>query len=169
MRFSATRYALRRRSASSTDSVTDPNNFFQSIPLFAPAIVSALICSMGHHVMKFKRRRGSWRVGNLWESNAFGYFGHTGCDRPARPSPSTSRVPVTPFYTYPDHTPSTTVVLMKLHAVCRAHIWQSLAASGSHDDQARMRSTRGCVASTRRQKRRRISPTLHGTVGRVEP
>ena len=28
-----------------------------------------------------------------------------GCDRPACPSPSGSRIPVTSFYTYPDHTP----------------------------------------------------------------
>src|SRR5262249_28866998 len=52
---------------------------FSSPCLFLPLPqCPALIGSMGHHVMKFKSGRNSWRVGNLWWSNAYGYFGHTG-------------------------------------------------------------------------------------------
>jgi hypothetical protein len=29
--------------------------------------------------MKFKVKRPSWERRNLWESNTFGYFGHTTC------------------------------------------------------------------------------------------
>ena len=33
---------------------------------------------MGESAVKFKRKRASWERCNAWESNALGYFGHTG-------------------------------------------------------------------------------------------
>jgi hypothetical protein len=33
---------------------------------------------MGESAMKFKVKRASWWEYNLWKSNAFGYFDHTG-------------------------------------------------------------------------------------------
>src|SRR5713226_1739020 len=78
MRFSAARYALRSRSSSSTDLLRDPSSFFQSIPLSPLPRRLTWMISMGEHAMKFKVKHTSWWRRNLWESNAFGYFGHTG-------------------------------------------------------------------------------------------
>ena len=36
---------------------------------------------MGESAMKFKVKRASWWVYNLWKSNAFGYFDHPGKGR----------------------------------------------------------------------------------------
>jgi hypothetical protein len=37
---------------------------------------------MGESAMEFKRQPEAWSRRNLWESNAFGYFGHTGLPFP---------------------------------------------------------------------------------------
>src|SRR4029077_5808814 len=57
-----------------------PSNFFQSIPLSLLPRRLPLQISMGEGAMKVKVKRPSWERRNLWESNTFGYFGHTASD-----------------------------------------------------------------------------------------
>jgi hypothetical protein len=64
-------------SSSSTDAVIDPSSFLQSIPLTPLPRRLTLGISMGEGAMQFKLKHESCSMRNLWESNAFGYFGHT--------------------------------------------------------------------------------------------
>ena len=49
------------------------SDYYLKWPKVADAVIEAC-----EKAAKFKVKRASWRRRNVWESNAFGYFGHTG-------------------------------------------------------------------------------------------